>query len=561
MTTRTWNGAVDSFNNPADWSGDVVPMAGDIAVINAGTVTATGALPALLTITMDGTNGPTLALSNASLGAGTSLQANDQAKFVSLTVSGNSANAGAITFSGQAGGEAEILLADGAGETATSFVNTGEISVVGQDAVFVNEGTNPANDIVNNGVISFQSGGTTGRIGIINAPIAGTGTIRLQPNTNVGLGNAVSSGQSIVFEPGSGAAVLSVGDGTEFHGVISGFGSSDKVRLSTTPWTNFTYSLSNGIGTFTFTSSSGAVVGTASFAGNNPQSVFMVTPQANSRLTTITTSVPNQPDQTDTGTTGTGTGTTDTGTTDTGTTGTGTGTTGTGTIGTGTTDTGTTGTGTTGTGTIGTGTTDTGTTGTGTTDTGTTGTGTTDTGTTGTGTTGTGTIGTDTSGTAITPSAVGVYRFFDTKFGTHFFTGSQNEKDTVRATRPDLVQEGNDFGAIGPGVSDPSEVTVYRFFDSVFGTHFFTASAAEKDQVLATRPDLVFEPNSTFLEDSTQQAGDIAVYRLFDSVHGTHFYTGDQNEFAGLTTPGTSLYRADLISEGIAFFAPSGSFT
>lgn len=177
------------------------------------------------------------------------------------------------------------------------------------------------------------------------------------------------------------------------------------------------------------------------------------------------------------------------------------------------------------------------------------------------------------AGTA-TPAAtatLGVYRFFDTNTGTHFFTADTNEKDGLknsasRGYRPDLVQETNGFGAIDPNSTDTSKVQVYRFFDTAHGTHFFTASQTEADTLrnsgsVGYRPDLVFEASSSFYEHATQQAGDTAVYRFFDSQFGTHFYTGDQKEYDAITKPGTATFRADLISEGVGFYAPTGTFT
>ena len=152
-----------------------------------------------------------------------------------------------------------------------------------------------------------------------------------------------------------------------------------------------------------------------------------------------------------------------------------------------------------------------------------------------------------------------VYRFFDTRFGTHFFTSDAGEKNTVLATRSDLVEETNGFGDVAQ--SDPNAVAVYRFFDTKFGTHFFTASSTERDTVIATRPDLTYESGSTFYEHLTAQSGgDVAVYRLFDQGTGTQFLTGDQGEYTGITTPGSASYRADLHAEGVAFYAPTGSF-
>lgn len=153
-----------------------------------------------------------------------------------------------------------------------------------------------------------------------------------------------------------------------------------------------------------------------------------------------------------------------------------------------------------------------------------------------------------------------VYRFFDNKFGTHFFTADVGEKNTVIATRSaDLIGETNGFGAVSQ--ADPNATPVYRFFDNKFGTHFFTASATERDQVASARAaDLVYEPSSTFFEHASQQAGDVAVYRFFDTKFGTHFYTGDQGEYNGIVTPGSSTFRADLTFEKIEFYAPAGSF-
>ena len=54
-----------------------------------------------------------------------------------------------------------------------------------------------------------------------------------------------------------------------------------------------------------------------------------------------------------------------------------------------------------------------------------------------------------------------------------------------------------------------------------------------------------------FYEDSTPQAGDTAVFRFFDTVHGTHLFTQSAGERASILST-----RADLVAEGIAFYAP-----
>ena len=162
-------------------------------------------------------------------------------------------------------------------------------------------------------------------------------------------------------------------------------------------------------------------------------------------------------------------------------------------------------------------------------------------------------IGSDGAGgttVSISVDTIGVYRFFDSNYGTHFFSAAASEKNTILATRPDLVYEGVGLQSIDPTAGDPNAVPVYRFFDLTYGTHFFTASASERDTVIASRSDLVFE-GTGFLEHTAQQAGDTAVYRFFDTKFGTHFYTADNSERATIVAT-----RPDLLYEGIGFYAP-----
>ena len=155
----------------------------------------------------------------------------------------------------------------------------------------------------------------------------------------------------------------------------------------------------------------------------------------------------------------------------------------------------------------------------------------------------------------LTPKTIGVYRFFDTTLGTHFYTADAGEAAAVAAARPDLLSEGIGLQAVAVQASDPNAVSVYRFFDTVHGTHFFTASATERDGLIASRPDLTYEPTSSFYEHGTAQTGDIPVYRFFDSTYGTHFYTDSESERAGIVAN-----RPDLVAEGVGFYEPHQNY-
>jgi Protein of unknown function (DUF1566)/Repeat of unknown function (DUF5648) len=78
-----------------------------------------------------------------------------------------------------------------------------------------------------------------------------------------------------------------------------------------------------------------------------------------------------------------------------------------------------------------------------------------------------------------------VYRFFNQVTGTHFFTISAAEKDHVIATWPAIYKFEGIAWYASPGVRT-LWVPVYRFFNTKTGTHFYTTSAAERDHVIAT---------------------------------------------------------------------------
>lgn len=159
----------------------------------------------------------------------------------------------------------------------------------------------------------------------------------------------------------------------------------------------------------------------------------------------------------------------------------------------------------------------------------------------------------DDSQAAVNGSTLWIYRFFDTVDGTHFFTASTAERNAVVESRPDLRYEGPQLSAVADSAADPESVPVYRFFDTVHGTHFYTESASERDAVIGSRADLIFE-GIGFYEHATAQSGDTAVYRYFDTLSGTHFLTSGAAERATILAT-----RQDFINEGVAFYAPASA--
>ncbi len=150
---------------------------------------------------------------------------------------------------------------------------------------------------------------------------------------------------------------------------------------------------------------------------------------------------------------------------------------------------------------------------------------------------------------------VDVFRFFDIHDGGHFFTTSPVERAAVLATRPDLRSEGVGFEAFADA-KIAGTTAVFRFFDTHDGGHFFTASPVERDVVLATRPDLRFEGIGYYEFAAPQGAKSDAVYRFFDTHDGGHFFTSNTAERDAVLAT-----RPDLAFEGIAFYAPHDGAT
>ena len=77
-----------------------------------------------------------------------------------------------------------------------------------------------------------------------------------------------------------------------------------------------------------------------------------------------------------------------------------------------------------------------------------------------------------------------LYRFYDVENGDHFYTASASEKNTIIAKWPNIYQ----YEGITYYVSTTTGTPVYRFYDTKNGSHFFTASATEKAMVEAKWP-------------------------------------------------------------------------
>jgi hypothetical protein len=126
------------------------------------------------------------------------------------------------------------------------------------------------------------------------------------------------------------------------------------------------------------------------------------------------------------------------------------------------------------------------------------------------------------------PKAMPVYRFYNIRTGTHFYTTSESERFLVSFRQGSTYHfEGVAmvFDSTNPANSQP----LYRFFDMKTGTHFYTADEAEKNNLIATMAS-TYHFDGPAYDVSTTPGSGLTVYRFFNVRTGTHFYTADPAE-------------------------------
>lgn len=83
-----------------------------------------------------------------------------------------------------------------------------------------------------------------------------------------------------------------------------------------------------------------------------------------------------------------------------------------------------------------------------------------------------------------------VYRFYRPALGTHFYTANESEKDSVRATLAHIYTYEGPAYNVSADDGGGAKPTVWRFYNVRNGTHFYTADPAERDHVSATWPSI-----------------------------------------------------------------------
>ncbi|MDO8847067.1 MAG: hypothetical protein Q7W51_01585 [Coriobacteriia bacterium] len=140
-----------------------------------------------------------------------------------------------------------------------------------------------------------------------------------------------------------------------------------------------------------------------------------------------------------------------------------------------------------------------------------------------------------------------VFRFFNKLNMTHFFTDSIAERDHVIATWPGVY----DYEGIAYYTSPNTDLQpLYRFYNTRSNSHFYTASADERSRVIATWPTIFNYDGPTYRVSAGPDYGRSPVYRFYNVRNGSHFYTASLDEANHVIVTWPDVYQF----EGPAFW-------
>jgi len=143
-----------------------------------------------------------------------------------------------------------------------------------------------------------------------------------------------------------------------------------------------------------------------------------------------------------------------------------------------------------------------------------------------------------------TPTPMPVWRFYNLRTGTHFYTADPAEQARVLTTLGGTYSL--DGVAYSVNTADAANSTpLWRFYNMRTGTHFYTADPSEKARIIATMRSTYSLDGAAYNVSSSWVPGALTVYRFYNMRTGTHFYTADPAEKAKVQSTMGSVYSLD----------------
>jgi hypothetical protein len=128
--------------------------------------------------------------------------------------------------------------------------------------------------------------------------------------------------------------------------------------------------------------------------------------------------------------------------------------------------------------------------------------------------------------TSQTENNTPVYRFYNNRLDKHFYTASYDEKQNIQFTHPEwgYVYEGIGFYTHTTQVA--GSVPMYRLYNHKTDNHLYTISEDEKQNIIVNHPEWGYTLEGiAFYVYSSPTAGSIPMYRFYNHTSDRHFYT------------------------------------
>lgn len=139
-----------------------------------------------------------------------------------------------------------------------------------------------------------------------------------------------------------------------------------------------------------------------------------------------------------------------------------------------------------------------------------------------------------------------VYRLFNKDIGTHLYTTSISERDSVSQDAALWNSEGSQYYVYDS--QEEGTVAVYRFFNTQNGAHLYTTSEDEKTTIENTLSQFSYEGIKYYVKISAED-GFEGVHRFFNVNTGAHLYTPNESEYNTVST-----LTNEWSYEGIVFY-------
>ena len=148
-----------------------------------------------------------------------------------------------------------------------------------------------------------------------------------------------------------------------------------------------------------------------------------------------------------------------------------------------------------------------------------------------------------------------VFQFVNSDSDSNFYTVDVNEKEFIEENLPNYTMLEDTFSSVDPTTGAEVE-EVHRFFNTSSGSHLYTTSEVERDSILENLGNYVYEDVKFYGYTDSTVEGAIPVYRFYDSIDDIHVFTSSESEKDEMMSDGSG-----FISEGIAFYGMSSDIS